>query len=144
MHSQSRPACAIRAPLQNIFALVRQLGIEKDLFTPFLPSAFYNRRGLVTQAPVFSQQQRLPAVLGAPCLRARMRSLVSRPPGIVRRFPMPAQAAPVQQHARVPSAGQFAYTFNLFPGLPLADRASIIPFLYSAIDLHSTPGSYER
>lgn len=28
--------------------------------------------------------------------------------------------------------------------LPLADRATIIPWLYTAIDLGSTPGSYER
>lgn len=28
--------------------------------------------------------------------------------------------------------------------LPLADRATIIPWLYSAIDLGSVPGSYER
>lgn len=40
--------------------------------------------------------------------------------------------------------GQFVHTFNLFPGLPLADRASIIPWLYTALDLNATPGSYER
>ena len=28
--------------------------------------------------------------------------------------------------------------------LPLADRATVLPWLYSAIDLGSTPGSYER
>lgn len=29
-------------------------------------------------------------------------------------------------------------------GLSLADRATIIPWLYTALDLNSTPGSYER
>lgn len=28
--------------------------------------------------------------------------------------------------------------------LPLADRATIIPWLYTAVDLGSTPGNYER
>lgn len=37
------------------------------------------------------------------------------------------------------------HTARLFNDtLPLADRATIIPWLYSAIDLNSTPGSYER
>lgn len=87
---------------KNIFALVRELGI-KNPFTKFETSGFWSRDGLITQAPVFSEQPRLPAILG-----------------------------------------QFFYTFGLFHKLPLADRASIIPWLYNCIDLGSTPDSYER
>ncbi|KAI7840340.1 hypothetical protein COHA_006122 [Chlorella ohadii] len=41
--------------------------------------------------------------------------------------------------------GQFVHTAPLFSEtLPLQDRATIIPWLYTAIDLESTPDSYER
>lgn len=87
----------------NIFKMVKELGIPWP-FTDFETSGFWGSDGkLITQAPVFSKQPRLPAVLG-----------------------------------------QFVHTFNLFDNLPLADRATIVPWLYTAIDLGSTPGSYER
>ena len=89
----------------NIFALIDELGLDRDaVLTPFTTSGFWSPRGLTTQAPVFSQQPRLPAILG-----------------------------------------QFVHTSGLFNDtLPLFDRATIIPWLYSAIDLNSSPGSYER
>jgi uncharacterized protein with NAD-binding domain and iron-sulfur cluster len=40
--------------------------------------------------------------------------------------------------------GQFAYTNPLMYGLPLADRLTIIPWLYNVIDLTSTPESYDK
>ncbi|PSC69064.1 amine oxidase [Micractinium conductrix] len=87
----------------NVFKMVKELGIPWP-FTDFETSGFWGSDGkLITQAPVFSKQPRLPAILG-----------------------------------------QFVHTFNLFDNLPLANRATIIPWLYSAIDLGSTPGNYER
>ncbi|EFN58666.1 hypothetical protein CHLNCDRAFT_29963 [Chlorella variabilis] len=55
------------------------------------------------------------------------------------------QAPVFSKLPRLPAvAGQFYHTWGLFDSLPLADRATIIPWLYTAIDLGSTPGSYER
>lgn len=55
------------------------------------------------------------------------------------------QAPVFSKLPRLPAVlGQFVHTFSLFDNLPLADRATIIPWLYTAIDLGSTPGSYER
>ena len=48
----------------NIFRMVRELGVPWP-FTDFETSGFWGRGGrLITQAPVFSKQPRLPAVLG--------------------------------------------------------------------------------
>jgi hypothetical protein len=58
-------ACLPR-PVQyhNIFRMVRELGIPWP-FTQFETSGFWGPDGqLITQAPVFSQQPRLPAILG--------------------------------------------------------------------------------
>ncbi|KAI3436402.1 hypothetical protein D9Q98_005819 [Chlorella vulgaris] len=55
------------------------------------------------------------------------------------------QAPVFSKLPRLPAViGQFVHTARLFDALPLADRATIIPWLYSAIDLGSVPGSYER
>lgn len=86
----------------NIFAMVKELGIEWP-FTPFLNSGFWGKDGLITEAPVFSDMPRLPAILG-----------------------------------------QFFYTNPLMYRLPIADRLTIIPWLYAAIDLNSTPDNYEK
>lgn len=47
----------------NIFDLVKELGIESP-FTPFTTSGFWTPEGLSTSAPVFSQEERLPALIG--------------------------------------------------------------------------------
>jgi uncharacterized protein with NAD-binding domain and iron-sulfur cluster len=54
--------------------------------------------------------------------------------------------APVfsKQPLRLPAIlGQFYHTFNRFYRLSLADRATIIPWLYTAIDIASSPERYE-
>jgi len=49
----------------NIFGLVDEMGLDRDaVFTPFTRSGFWNRQGLVTEAPVFSDLPRLPTLLG--------------------------------------------------------------------------------
>ena len=47
----------------NIFDLVKELDIENP-FTPFTTSGFWTPDGLSTSAPVFSQEERLPALIG--------------------------------------------------------------------------------
>jgi uncharacterized protein with NAD-binding domain and iron-sulfur cluster len=91
----------------NIFALLKELqqaGFMSEWpLTDFLTSGFWSPEGLITEAPVFSKQPRLPTILG-----------------------------------------QFAYTAPLFYRLSLADRATIIPWLYNVINLNASPSTYER
>ena len=47
----------------NIFALVRELGIENP-FTDWTTSGFWSPQGLTTEAPVFSRRPQLPTMLG--------------------------------------------------------------------------------
>ena len=47
----------------NLFALVKELGIPNP-FTPFTTSGFWTPDGLTCSAPVFSEEQRLPALIG--------------------------------------------------------------------------------
>jgi hypothetical protein len=47
----------------NLFALVKELGIPNP-FTPFTPSGFWTPEGLTCSAPIFSEQQQLPALIG--------------------------------------------------------------------------------
>jgi uncharacterized protein with NAD-binding domain and iron-sulfur cluster len=47
----------------NIFALLKELDIEWPL-TDYLTSGFWSPDGLITEAPVFSKQPRLPAIVG--------------------------------------------------------------------------------
>lgn len=47
----------------NIFSLLRELGGEWPL-TDWTTSGFWNPQGLVTEAPVFSKQTRLPTLVG--------------------------------------------------------------------------------
>ena len=47
----------------NIFSLVRELGIPWP-FTDWTTSGFWSPEGLTTSAPVFSQQQQYPTMLG--------------------------------------------------------------------------------
>ena len=80
-----------------------ELGLRSRL-TDFLTSGFWGPAGLITEAPVFSKQPKLPAFLG-----------------------------------------QFVYTaplFNQGGAVGLRDLISILPFLYSAIDL-TAPGAFE-
>jgi hypothetical protein len=52
-----------RYQYHNIFSLLRELGGEWPL-SDWTTSGFWSPRGLVTQAPVFSQLPRLPTMLG--------------------------------------------------------------------------------
>ncbi|GAB4822730.1 hypothetical protein N2152v2_009776 [Parachlorella kessleri] len=55
------------------------------------------------------------------------------------------QAPVFSKLPRLPAfVGQFVHTFNMFPRLPLQDRATVLPWLYTAIDLKSTLDSYDR
>ena len=47
----------------NIFALVRELGIENP-FTDCTTSGYWSPQGLTTEAPVFSRRPQLPTMLG--------------------------------------------------------------------------------
>lgn len=51
------------AQYPNIFGLVKELGIPNP-FTPFTTSGFWTRDGLSVSAPVFSEQQQWPALIG--------------------------------------------------------------------------------
>eukprot|EP00892_Ulva_mutabilis_P003924 jgi/Ulvmu1/1903/UM012_0062.1 len=85
----------------NIYDLVKELEIENP-FTPFTTSGFWTPEGLSTSAPVFSQEDQLPALIG-----------------------------------------QFVYTNPLFRTLTLADRFTMIPWLFASLDFESTAETYE-
>ena len=87
----------------NIFQLIKELDLPSWPLTPFTTSGFWGRQGLITEAPVFSAQPRLPALVG-----------------------------------------QCVYTDPLMKRLPLTDRLTILPWLYSVLDLLSDPAAYER
>lgn len=68
----------------NIYDLVKELEIESP-FTPFTTSGFWTPEGLSTSAPVFSQEDQLPALLGQfvytnPLFRCAARSRKDRHP----------------------------------------------------------------
>lgn len=66
------PLCPLfSSQYHNIFKMVRELGIPWP-FTDFDTSGFWGRDGLITSAPVFSKQPRLPAVLGQFFYTARL------------------------------------------------------------------------
>jgi hypothetical protein len=54
---------AIRVQYPNLFSLVKELGIPNP-FTPFTTSGFWSPEGLTCSAPVFSENTRLPALIG--------------------------------------------------------------------------------
>ena len=56
---------SVHVPVQypNIFGLVKELNIPNP-FTPFSTSGFWTRDGLSVSAPVFSEQQQFPALIG--------------------------------------------------------------------------------
>lgn len=53
----------VRLQYPNIYDLVKELDIENP-FTPFTTSGFWTPEGLSTSAPVFSQEEQLPALIG--------------------------------------------------------------------------------
>lgn len=88
----------------NISDLVdNQLDLEESPFTDYLTSGFWAPDGLITEAPVFSKQTRLPTIIG-----------------------------------------QFVATHPLFYRLSLADRLTIIPWLYHVLNFNSDPETYEK
>ena len=48
----------------NIFSMIKDLRLDESPLTPFTTSGFWNPKGLLTEAPVFSQQPRLPTLIG--------------------------------------------------------------------------------
>ena len=61
--SSNRPQGLIALQYHNIFALVRELGIEWP-FTDWKTSGFWSPEGLTIEAPVFNALPRLPTMLG--------------------------------------------------------------------------------
>ncbi|MEW5300652.1 MAG: hypothetical protein WDW36_003566 [Sanguina aurantia] len=49
---------------KNIFALIEELNLPEYPLTSWTTSGFWNPKGLVTEAPIFSSLPRLPAMLG--------------------------------------------------------------------------------
>lgn len=86
-------------PYQNIFALVRELGLNP--FTPFTRSSQYSPAGLEVESPIFQDLPKLPAPLGT-----------------------------------------FIYT--KFQRLPLIERLSALPLLYTLVDFDNSDQAWRR
>ncbi len=86
-------------PYQNIFSLVKELGLEP--FTEFTRSSQYSPRGLEVQSPIFQQEPLLPTPLGT-------------------------------------------FIYPQFNYLPLIDRLSALPMLYSVIDFDNSEEAWQR
>lgn len=86
-------------PYQNIFQLVKQLGLNP--FTPFTRSSQYSPAGLEVESPIFQDRPQLPTPLGT-------------------------------------------FIYPRFQRLPLIDRLSALPLLYSLIDFDNSDEAWQR
>lgn len=101
----------------NIFALVRELGIENP-FTDWTTSGFWSPQGLTTEAPVFSRRPQLPTMLGQ----------------FVHTLPLfrcaPAAASVFLSHSRIYSglclARALCYAINKTPAIPGAYKCCCV------------------
>ena len=93
--------------------------------TDCLTSGFWSPRGLTTEAPVFSSQPRLPTLLGQFVWTSGLFWL----------------AFGLDQLIQSP----FRYEMHAIRcrDIPLADRATMLPFLYSVLDYDRDSKTYE-
>jgi hypothetical protein len=135
-----------RYQYHNIFSLLRELGGEWPL-SDWTTSGFWSPRGLVTQAPVFSQLPRLPTMLGQfvhtfplpwdiPLQVGALgcRGLGAEGHGASASAQLALAGAPAPPHGPPPAP----------PPHPPQERLTMLPFLLSFLDYDSDPETFLR